>query len=118
MASRDEPANLPLSQIEFDLADPGGAAAQPSGRDGDQVRVQKPLFADGSSIGTVTVTIDENARLFVNGSDVKRLLGGLEDPPGQLSRIAEGQPVSFQRLRQLGIDLRYVPTTDRIELNR
>lgn len=110
---------LGLGDIDFRLY--GNDSAQPmSAREvpgsGRKIEVAKPVTSAGKPLGTVTVTIDENARLFMKGSDLAGILPSEFARHPQLANETASGLVSFQRLRELGVDLRYDPVSDRIEL--
>lgn len=108
-----------LADVDFDLS----KIVSGTGNDGpDQnmaqksVIVQKPLISSGGSLGSLTISIDENARAFVSASKIKTILVESGSPPARLARIPDQPMISFQRLRELGIDLKYDPIEDHVVL--
>ncbi|WP_390587750.1 hypothetical protein [Erythrobacter sp. MTPC3] len=108
--------SIDLAQLEFDLGEQTTASSDIRPAGGSSIEVAKAVFAGGTDIGTLTVTVDRNARLFVRGTELARILASpasnVQPPP----QIASNDLVSFQRLRETGIDLRYDPIEDRIIL--
>lgn len=110
LTSDDE--TLPLNSIRFDLEElTERAVAERAIADG-QIRVQKSVFSGGSELGTLSITVDRYAQLFASKSDLEALL----PQSNALSSVGEGTLVSFTRLRQSGINLRYDPVSDLIIL--
>lgn len=106
----------PIAGLDFDLADDGGLGSDIVPLSDGQIEVQKPLLSSGASIGSLTVTIDRNARLFVDKSHLRGLLDQAEIPATGLARLGSDQLVSFDRLRDVGVNLRYDPIYDHIEV--
>ncbi|WP_298309140.1 hypothetical protein [uncultured Erythrobacter sp.] len=98
--------------IQFDLADFNSTSASVQG---DQIQVKKSLMSKGDRLGSITVTIDEFARNYATPGELQSLpeVSKLSKSLGQLEPEAL---VSFSRLRELGIDLRYDPIADHIIL--
>ncbi|MBD2841203.1 hypothetical protein [Erythrobacter rubeus] len=106
-----------LAAIDFDLSDqssPGGGEV-PVGS--DLIEVRKSLITEGKELGSMTVTIDQNARIFVRGQELQTLLNQSETSQSMPSRLASNELVSFQQVRDAGIDIRYDPIDDRIVLH-
>lgn len=116
-ADGDAEAAAPdLAQIDFDL---GAATASEGSRTSpsrNRVEVTKPLYFEGAELGSLTITIDQNARLFAQRSDLQTLLQSDEAAARRIGRIGADGLVSFQRLREFGVSLRYDPISDRIVL--
>jgi len=102
--------------LDFNLADftGGNRAATPSGQDGE-IEVQKTPTANGQILGTLTVTIDKYAQLHAAPGELRQILAETNEISG-LSRVGSARLVSFARLRDTGIDLRYDPVSDVIIL--
>ena len=104
-ASRQSASGLPVIQVDFDLARQG---AQP----GD-LSVSKEVIRDGRRLGSVNVAIDQASGLYIAGDDLARLL------PGQFRSAIQpgGELRSFEQLRAGGIDIRYDPVRDVLEIS-
>ena len=116
----NEPS-LAISEIDFDLADSAGVDSvkpRSSAAQGNRIKVLKPVVANGTRVGSITLTIDENSRLFMDGADLDAILPANKPRHPQLARAAGSGLVSFQRLRELGVNLRYDPIADRIEVQQ
>lgn len=115
-ANSDNRPSLALARFDFDLGERSAltSSARPAG-DG-QIEVRKAVYSGGSQLGAVDITIDRNARLFVKGADLRKILGSKADGSTQAARIGPDGLVSFQRLRELGVSLRYDPIADHIVL--
>ncbi|QFT76812.1 hypothetical protein [Erythrobacter sp. THAF29] len=105
-----------LAQIDFDLGETDASEASPTGPGGSIVEVRKALYSGDVELGSLSVTIDQNARLFVQRNDLRALVQGDEANARRIARIATDGLVSFQRLREFGVKLQYDPIADRIVL--
>lgn len=96
---------LPVMNVDFDLARQG---AQP----GD-LEVSKDVVLDGRRLGSLHVSIDQASRLYIAGDDLARML------PGELQAAvgAGGEFRSFEEIRAGGIDIRYDPVRDVLEIS-
>ncbi|WP_340589147.1 hypothetical protein [Erythrobacter alti] len=93
-----------LLAIDYDL-NAGGPRA------GD-IRVAKPVSLNGSRVGTVSISIDQNSQLHLSSADLRQVL------PAELhSRIrSEGEFVTFDLLRRSGLNIRYDPVSDSLRI--
>jgi hypothetical protein len=126
-ADRDAPAadpagsaltDLGVAAIDFSLSPSDGRGAQSNRRaaaEGD-IEVRKEVLFGNSAIGSLPITVAGDALLYVDGSDVAALLERSPNAASQLSRKPPAGPLSFDRLRDFGINLRYDPISDRIIL--
>ncbi|MBV7266498.1 hypothetical protein [Erythrobacter ani] len=106
-----------LASIAFDLGEQPASAADVRPVGGDLIEVRKSLINQGTNLGSMTVTIDQNARIFVRGDELKSLLEQSELHSGMPSQLASSELVSFQQVRDAGIDIRYDPIDDQIVLH-
>lgn len=111
-----EQADTGLPRFDFDLADTMASPAVTRMPEGEIIKVQKQAFANGANLGTLSVSIDENARIFAQRDDLMAILQGNDAVLRRVARIETDGPVSFQRLREFGVNLRYDPIADRIIL--
>ena len=104
-----------LAGVAFDLASMSGAPSA-AGSDPDApIEVRKPLFSGGVQLGSLTVMIDASSALHAAPGELQAILARSGEP-GRLDKFTSAEFVSFSRLRQSGIDLRYDPVSDRIIL--
>ncbi|QUL38131.1 hypothetical protein [Erythrobacter sp. JK5] len=101
---------------DFSLDGQSGSSAAVSRSASGTIAVRKPVFVGNTSIGSIPINVDDDAQLYVEARQLKSLLTGQPRVSSQLASLPERGPVSFQRLRQMGIDLRYDPTLDRVNL--
>lgn len=103
--SGNSASGLPLINVDFDLARQG---AQP----GD-LAVTKEVMLDGRRLGSVNISIDQASGLYIAGDDLARLL------PGEFrSAVQSGSGLrSFEQLRAGGIDIRYDPVRDVLQIS-
>lgn len=111
-----EAAALGLAPIDFDLGTTTAAGSSSVRAEGNRIEITKPLYSNGVELGSLAVTIDQNARLFTQRADLQALLQADEAATRRISRIENEGLVSFQRLREYGVSLRYDPIADRIVL--
>lgn len=101
-ATQQKPARL--QDLNFDLGAGPEAAST--------IEVRKTVRLNGADVGTLNVRIDESARLYANGSQLAALL-----PPESVRPAASAdQFLSFDQLRNAGVDIRYDPTQDRLTI--
>lgn len=99
-AARQKPARL--QDVTFDLGAGPDAAST--------IEVRKTVRINGADVGTINVRIDESARLYARGNELAALL-----PPDTVRPAAAAdQFLSFEQLRNAGVDIRYDPTQDRL----
>lgn len=115
---QDAEAGGPLSGVDFDLASLGATDPDVRATGNGQIAVQKPVFAGNVSLGSMTVIIDRNARLYFDKSELADLLSESGRPVAAIERAGRGPSASFQELRAAGLDLRYDPVRDRIILSQ
>lgn len=91
-----------LQDVTFDLGAGPEAASS--------IEVRKTVRLNGADVGMLDVRIDESARIYANGSQLAALL-----PPESVRPAATAdQFLSFDQLRNAGVDIRYDPTQDRL----
>lgn len=89
--------------VSFDLA----AADSP-----DDLQVTKTVRLNGQALGDVNLSIDRQSRLHVSSEDLGHLL-----PDNILARFdTDGGYIGFDELRAGGLDIRYDPLDDVIEI--
>ncbi|MEP3049775.1 MAG: hypothetical protein ABJP48_10550 [Erythrobacter sp.] len=106
-----------IAPLDFTLSETGGSIGNETPVGDDAIEVRKTVFVDDVSVGSITITIDQNAQLFIQGQEIRGLLANQPSLSRKLQRVPESGLVSFERLRDLGMNLRYVPTTDSVMLN-
>lgn len=111
-------ANREFSLLESDFNLPGAEPrpAAVEGNSSDPIRVRKTVAMGNGTIGSIPITIDSSSRLSLEARDLRQLLSGQAGFSSRLERMPEQGTVSFERLRTLGIDLRYNPTLDQVTL--
>lgn len=93
-----------VMNLQFDLA------TQENLRAG--LEVNKPMRVDGTAVGEVSIAINDNSRLYVSASDLRRVL-----PRELASRLtADADFVAFDALRESGIVIRYDPVADALNV--
>lgn len=108
---------LGLLSSGFELTENGSRTNDIEADNAGNIEVRKSVYLGGAAIGTIPVTIDPNAQLLLDSRDIRNLLSGQAGIGRRLNTLPEEGLVSFQRLRNSGIDLRYSPTGDRIVLS-
>lgn len=106
-----------LMGIDFDLATPNAISNSPTIQPGNLVAVQKSVFANGAELGSLTVQIDPAAKPFLNRAELKELLDRAGVSTTKLDARGSADLLSFNSVREAGIDLRYDPVNDSIKLN-
>lgn len=92
--------------IDFDLQ--GGAQSSRS------IAVQKPVTVAGLASGNLSVRIDGAAKIYANRAEIASLLDGKSNKSERVRAASAEDFLSFQQIRDLGIDIRYDPSSDRI----
>ena len=78
------------------------------------INVRKPVAVAGTASGNLSIRIDGAAKIYAKRSEVASLLEGKSDKSERV-RTASGEDfVSFEQLRDMGVDIRYDPSADRI----
>ncbi|GEM_PF-1699763 len=81
-------------------------------RPGD-LEVGKVVSLNGRRVGTINVSIDQNSQLHLSVADLSRVL-----PVDVYAQIRpEGDFVTFDALRNNGLDIRYDPVRDILQIN-
>ncbi len=113
----NEAANA-FGLLESDFSLPGAEprTSAVGGERSDPIRVRKTVAMGNGTIGSIPITIDSSSKLSLEAGDLRRLLSGQAGFSSRLERMPEEGIVSFERLRALGIDLRYNPTLDQVTL--
>lgn len=98
------PDGQTLLRINFDL----GEASTLS----EELEISKPIRLNGRALGVASLSIDQQSRLHVSSQDLSDLL-----PADLFARIDTGTNyIGFDDLRAGGLDVRYDPVTDVIEI--
>lgn len=112
-AARPEAKPIPkpgrdgMLKIDFDLQ--GGAQSSRA------IAVDKPVAIGGSSGGKLAIRIDGAAQIFANRGQVASLIEGQDAAKAERVRTASSDEyLSFTQLRDLGVNIRYDPSADRI----
>lgn len=81
-------------------------------RPGD-IEVGKAVSLNGRRVGTINVSIDQNSQLHLSSADLSQFL-----PEEIYARLREeGDFVTFDTLRRNGLDIRYDPVGDMLQIN-
>lgn len=124
-ASGDLKASMPggiretsMMAVDFSLADLDGARVPSPIRKDAPVTVTKAVIMGDQKIGKIDITIQGEGQLLLEAKAVRALLGQQDAKSEKsLMRLPEHGFVSFAQLRDVGIDLRYLPNEDAIRLN-
>lgn len=78
----------------------------------EPIEISKAIFLNGQELGIASFSVDQGSRLRVSARDLARLL------PAELhDRIKPGKPqIGFDELRDAGLDIRYDPLADTIQI--
>jgi len=81
-------------------------------RPGD-IEVGKAVSLNGQRVGMINVSIDQNSQLHLSSADLSQFL-----PEEIYARLREeGDFVTFDTLRRNGLDIRYDPVGDMLQIN-
>lgn len=96
-----------MMEVDFDLE--GGADSSSA------ISVNKPVAVGGASGGKLAIRIDGAAQIFADRGQVAALIDGTDAKTAEKVRTASGEDyLSFQKLRDLGVNIRYDPAADQI----
>ena len=102
-----KPDKTGMLKIDFDLQ--GGAQSSRA------IAVDKPVAVGGNSGGKLAIRIDGAAQIFANRGQVASLIEAQDAATANKVRTASTDEfLSFTQLRDLGVDIRYDPSADRI----
>ena len=99
---------LGLIPLNYSLA--GGADA------GDAIEVEKPVTVGGSDAGRIALRIDGNARVYALGSRLAAIIAAQSGADAVPEGLGEDF-VSLERLRALGLGVRYDAIRDRLMID-
>ncbi len=114
LAGADATGGLAVIPSGFELTSTGSRNNSIESDNAGNIEVRKSVYLGDAAIGTIPVTINPNAQLLLNSRDLRNLLSNQSGIGRRLNTLPEEGLVSFERLRNSGIDLRYNPTGDRI----
>ncbi len=117
-SQKDEAAKLGLLDTDFSLVGTDARAPRANADTSEPIRVRKTVAMGNATIGSLPITIDSDSRLSLEIRDLRQLLQGQAGFTTRLERVPESGTISFERLRDAGIDLRYNPTSDQVTLQR
>lgn len=100
------PGRSGMLDIDFNLK--GGAQSPRT------ITVRKPVAIAGAASGNLSLRIDGAARIYANKAEVATLLEGRSDKSERIRTASGEEFVSFDQLRDLGVNIRYDPSADRI----
>lgn len=106
LAQLPKPGKSGMLDIDFTLK--GGADSAKA------INVRKPVAVAGAVSGNLSIRIDGAARIYARRSEVASLLEGKSDKSERIRTASGDDFVSFEQLRDLGVDIRYDPSADRI----
>ncbi len=93
-----------LLRTDFDLGDTKGEMRA--------IEIRKPIHLDGRAIGVASLSIDRHSRLRVSSEDLGKLL-----PAELYARVeTKASHIGFDELRDAGLDVRYDPLADAIQI--
>ena len=102
-----KPGKSGMLKIDFDLQ--GGAQSSRA------ISVDKPVAVGSAISGKLAIRIDGAAQIFANRGQVASLIEVGEPDKAEKIRAASAEEyVSFTQLRDLGVNIRYDPSADRI----
>ncbi|WP_409413911.1 hypothetical protein [Altererythrobacter sp. MF3-039] len=102
-----KPGKNGLINVKFDLE--GGAKSS------NAISVDKPVAIGGAPSGKLAIRIDGAAQIFADRGQIAELVAKNDTAKAEKIRTASGDDyLSFNRLRDLGVDIRYDPSADRI----
>ena len=80
------------------------------------IEVTKTLVFEQKAVGSIAVRIDKGSTLFVAGGDVKNLLSDHPQFADRVGSVPHNSMVTFQKLRDYGLNFRYNPVEDQLVL--
>ena len=102
-----QPGSNGMIDLSFDLQ---GGAQSPN-----TISVSKPVAIGGTDSGRLAIRIDGAAQIFADRWQVAAMIDDTDSATANRIRTASGDDyLSFRRLRDLGVDIRYDPAGDRI----
>jgi len=106
LAPTPKPGKSGMLDIDFSLN--GGANSAKT------INVRKPVAVAGSASGNLSIRIDGAAKIYAKRTEVASLLEGKSDKSERVKTASSEEFVSFEQLRDIGVDIRYDPSSDRI----
>lgn len=107
-------ASSPLLALDFSLPTRSGGSVPVETERNGNIRVNKPVQVGSASAGSIAVTIDPDSRLLVQSEELRSLLQKQANTEAAIAKLPQSGLVSFNSLRDLGVNLRYNPVEDRI----
>jgi hypothetical protein len=95
-----------LDRVRFNLADPYGVKS-------GSIELRKAIRVDGAEAGSATIRVTDGATIAISREELGKLLAGAGHQDWAAA-LGSGSFVSFDRIRQAGISVRYDAATDRI----
>lgn len=95
-----------MMAVDFDLQ--GGAKSTKA------ISVRKPVAIAGADSGRLSIRIDGAAKIYANKAEVADMLEGKSDKSERVRSASGDDYVSFDQLRDMGVNIRYDPSADRI----
>jgi hypothetical protein len=101
-----QPAPQTLEAVRFNLSDPYGERA-------GAIELKKAVRVEGAEAGNATIRITDGSTITISREDLGKLLAnaGHQD---WAAALGSGSFVSFDRIRQAGMSVRYDAASDRI----
>lgn len=95
--------------IRFNLADPyaGDGATAP-------IEVRKGIRVNGADVGDATIRVTDGATLAIAREELGRLLAAAGRADAAQSLTNAGRFITFDRIRQAGLSVRYDAASDRV----
>lgn len=102
--------------IRYALPNEGSAIGDSKVTNDGSIEVTKTLVFEQKAVGSIAVRIDKRSTLFVDGGDVKSLLSDHPQFSDRVGSVPDKGMVTFQKLRDFGLNFRYNPVDDQLVL--
>ena len=109
-------AGAQVMPISFALPTEGSSVGDTKLTNDGSIEVTKTLVFEQKAVGSIAVRIDKRSTLFVDGGDVKSLLSDHPQFAERVGSVPDSGMVTFQKLRDFGLNFRYNPVDDQLVL--
>ena len=107
---------LGIMAIDFTLPDAQQLVQDITITNDGMIEIEKALFYGQSQVGPIAIRIDDGAQLYLNSEQIRAVLSDNPNYARALDALPKSGFHSIQKMRDVGIDLRYNPTTDHFVL--
>lgn len=107
---------LGIIESRFSLANVGAPNVVERIDTNGRIETKKDVLVRNTVIGTIPIVVDGASNLFLHSNDLKAILAGQDGLKSRLEGLPSTGLVSFRRLRDMGIDLRYNPASDNVSV--